>query len=200
MKPVDDRVFEESVGVEKGTVTIEVLVKTCPSDVSTTKERLEEEVPRDREEVVDEVVAEEAAVVEPVVEVLERMPEEDELAAELEPGMEDVVAVVEVGMDEEEEGIGVEFGAEESTRVDEASELDCAGGITLPDGICDMASSYGGNERDARERQLNDRWKSESEVGPNLKVKVSRGKDHEGPNRSGAKRYLSRQWTGYIVS
>jgi len=162
MKLVDDRVFEVCVGAEPETVTTEVRVKTCPSDDSTMKETVEEEVSRDREEVVDEVV-EEVVVMELVAELLEGVVEEVALTAELELGVEDVAGVVEVVIEEEEGDVDVVL---KVAGVDVVIGLD-SGGFGLAGGICvDMVSDYGGNECDARERQLNDRWKSESEMEP----------------------------------
>jgi hypothetical protein len=104
---VDDLLDGDSVGVNAGTVTTEVCVKTWPFEVWTTKEMLEvkegfeEEEEEREEEVFVELVDEDAALEVLDVEALEDALEEGELLTELEElgGGVDVVRTVETGAD-----------------------------------------------------------------------------------------------------
>ena len=88
--------WEESVGVEAGTVTTEVCVKTWPSDVWTTKDRLE---------VKETFEAEEEEEVFVVVE------DEDVSPAELDAAAFEVVLVGELAAGVELDGAAVDCGA-----------------------------------------------------------------------------------------
>ena len=115
---VDDLLDGGSVGVNAGTVTTEVCVKTWPFEVWTTKETLEvkdgfeEEEEEEEEEVFVELVDEGAALEVLDVAALEDALEEGELLTELEElaGGVDVVSTVEteadVGVDEEVGALG----------------------------------------------------------------------------------------------